>query len=82
MSHLLLLANIIFAISFSGFCVGCVVFSGMLQKGMLISVQTLDGIVNLKFQSFSSAQSLASQSSVLYGAITFLLIFTSSILNV
>ena len=81
-SHSLLLAKMIFASSFSGFCVGCVVFSGILQKGILMSVHIFEGIVNLKFHSLSVCRSFAIPSSFLYGAMTFFFILTCSILNV
>ena len=50
----LLLASINLAMSFSGFCVGCSVFSGIEQYGMVISSQKLDKYINYYFLYFKS----------------------------
>ena len=52
------------AYSFSGFCVGCSVFSGIDQNGMLMSSQKLEGYVNLKLPSGVSSQSFGFQSTL------------------
>ena len=69
------------ASSFSDFCVGCAVFSGMDQYGIEMSSQKFEGQVFLKFPLSVSSQSLGLPST-LYGAMTFLRILTSSILKV
>src|SRR5215204_5424171 len=74
-------AKMIFARSFSGFCVGWSVFSGIDQKGTVKSVQRFDGCVSRKFPSPDFSQSFGAPFSV-YGASTRRLILTASVLNV
>ena len=52
------LAKISFAMSFSGFCVGCAVFSLIDQNGTVISSQKFDGQVSLVLPFSPSFQSL------------------------
>ena len=66
----------IFAKSFSGFCVGCVVFSGIDQNGTVRSVHKFDGCVSRKFPSEDFSQSFGAPFSV-YGARTLRFVLTA-----
>ena len=70
-------ARITFASSFSGFWVGWGVFSGMDQKGIVMSVHIFDGWVCRNLPSLVSFQSLGLPS-MRYGAIMLFLSFTDS----
>ena len=76
------LASTSLAISFSGFCVGWSVFSGIDQNGTEMSVQRLDGWVRRKSPAVVRCQSLGRPFAVVYGATTRRFIFTASTLKV
>ena len=75
------LARISFAISFSGFCVGWSVFSGIDQKGTVISFQRFDGCVMRYWPVDVLSQSLGMPLLSVYGARTLRFNFTFSTLK-
>ena len=64
------LARISLASSFSGFCVGWSVFSGIDQKGTVISFHRFDGCVTRKRPRGVACQSFGAPVESVYGAMT------------